>query len=619
MTRNFRKLIYPTAAALALLLAAGLAPDARTQAAVQFETVALTGDPAPGTEAGVTFKIFWGYFQVTPGGNVAFNAFLEGPGVTDSNNTGHWVRSDGILSLFTREGDRVPVPGLEGDVDLFGVTVFDDQNRAAANAGLTGTGVDSSNDGAVVAKEPDTWRLVIREGDELPDEAGLPIPELNFRGAGGHFLRLGGSQLGPALVGFPTTVERVDGDALALCLEDPNKTYTQCLCENQDNIHQDCNNDNGIWAEKLGSDGTPVLTLGARDGDPAPGTSGAAFRGVTDRFNMNAAGELAFMSALVPENDPRPIGQRESLGTGIWVGLPGAINPVLLPGDPARDEVGDPLPGVTFTGALPFTSLNRHGEVAFRADLTGDGVDASNNTGLWADTGGIDETPGVLRLIVREEDPAPDTEAGVVFLRFYGVWQSGSGDVVFFAKLAGDGIVSGNHQGIWAGDWDRVLQARTLRLVARLGVQAPGTEKGLTFMGFDYITLNGSGQAALRAAIRGPRPNSPNPTGLFAEDPVTGELTLIALTGDDIEVSPGDFRTLERIDLFHYGGTGEDGRNNFVSDLGDIVFKAWFTDGSQGIFVASFVEGGGTLDCDVKGKPPPGCEDGSGGGGKKKK
>ena len=63
-----------------------------------------------------------------------------------------------------------------------------------------------------------------------------------------------------------------------------------------------------------------------------------------------------------------------------------------------------------------------------------------------------------------------------------------------------------------------------------------------------------------------------------------GKLVLVARTGGQLEVAPGDRRTVAR--LAFLGGTGnENGRNSGFNDRGQIAFQASFTDDSSGVFV----------------------------------
>ncbi len=70
-------------------------------------------------------------------------------------------------------------------------------------------------------------------------------------------------------------------------------------------------------------------------------------------------------------------------------------------------------------------------------------------------------------------------------------------------------------------------------------------------------------------------------------------MTLIAREGDllDVEDGPGtDFRTISRLLFFDFSNTGNgDGRASSFNDLGQLVFSASFTDGTQGIFVSDLV------------------------------
>ena len=68
-------------------------------------------------------------------------------------------------------------------------------------------------------------------------------------------------------------------------------------------------------------------------------------------------------------------------------------------------------------------------------------------------------------------------------------------------------------------------------------------------------------------------------------------LTLVIREGDQIEVTPGDVRTV--LSLFMTSGEtaisgGEDGRLINFNDAGQLAFRVIFTDFSGGILVSSF-------------------------------
>ena len=78
-----------------------------------------------------------------------------------------------------------------------------------------------------------------------------------------------------------------------------------------------------------------------------------------------------------------------------------------------------------------------------------------------------------------------------------------------------------------------------------------------------------------------------NDRGIWATD-TSGALQLIARTGDQLEVAPGDFRTISDLDFVAATGNG-DGRQSGFNNFGQLVFWASFTDGSQGVFVSNVV------------------------------
>ncbi len=74
------------------------------------QLITKTGDFAPGTIQGTTFKDLSRVPQLSADGHVLFWARLTGASVTAANDTGYWAKTPSGLKLLVREGD--PVPGI---------------------------------------------------------------------------------------------------------------------------------------------------------------------------------------------------------------------------------------------------------------------------------------------------------------------------------------------------------------------------------------------------------------------------------------------------------------------------------------------------------------------------
>jgi hypothetical protein len=144
--------------------------------------------------------------------------------------------------------------------------------------------------------------------------------------------------------------------------------------------------------------------------------------------------------------------------------------------------------GVNFS--MPISStvhpvLNDAGQTAFKATLTGSGVDSTNNFGIWS------EGSGSLALVAREGDHAPGTPSGVNFSIFDGPVLNDAGQTAFKARLTGSGVDGTNYtnrRAIWLED------SGSLALVpGSLGVE--GT--------LPTPALNDAGQVALIGACGG--------------------------------------------------------------------------------------------------------------------
>ena len=277
----------------------------------------------------------------------------------------------------------------------------------------------------------------------------------------------------------------------------------------------------GIWSEGSGS-----LALVARSGSQAAGTpSGVNYNGFTLHGpKLNDAGQIAFKAGLTGP------GVDSTNRDGIWSEGSGSLTLVARSGDHAP---GTPS-GVTYNSLASVMSpaLNNAGQTAFRAFLTGSGVDITNSSGIWS------EGSGNLALVARLGSQAPGTPSGVNYGTFSDPVLNNAGQTAFFANLSGTGVDSTNDQGIWSE------RSGSLALVARAGSQAPGTPSGVSYgsrFGSTNINkspvLNDIGQTAFSAFLTGSGVDFTNNSGIWATDQI-GVLQLIARTGDPLEWHP---------------------------------------------------------------------------------
>jgi len=318
----------------------------------------------------------------------------------------------------------------------------------------------------------------------------------------------------------------------------------------------------GVWRQN------PGLGKVAITGDAAPGTA-AAFTIFPGSPGLGALG-TAFFGGLTGG------------GQGIWKQSPG-LEKVAVTGDAA------PGTATTFSG-FRVPAVNDLGHAAISGRLNGGGE------GVWKESSALakvavtgDPAPGTARTFTLLEDsPAINASDHTAFkgttLDGSGIWKESpalgkvavAGDAApgtsntFFSfgspslndldHTAFIGFLSTGPTGIWKED-------PTLRMVAAVGDAAPGTTEAFSGLR-DAPFLNNSGHVAFFAELTG------GGEGIWAEDRF-GALSLVARSGDDIEVRPGDFRTIR---FLLVGG---------LNDSGAVAFRADFFDGSEGVFVAS--------------------------------
>jgi hypothetical protein len=187
--------------------------------------------------------------------------------------------------------------------------------------------------------------------------------------------------------------------------------------------------DSGIWAERSGMGLQPLIL----EGNLAPGAGPDVRFANLDRLSLHAsfgsAGDVALRAGL---GGPAINATNDS---GIWLAqADGNVRLVAREGQPAPGVEA----GVTFTGLnnSAISLVNAHGQVAFFGSLTGPGINASNDRGIWAETAG-----GELTLIARQ-GALHQTASGAVLLDSLSLGEgafSDSGHIAFRANLTASG------------------------------------------------------------------------------------------------------------------------------------------------------------------------------------
>lgn len=293
------------------------------------------------------------------------------------------------------------------------------------------------------------------------------------------------------------------------------------------------------------------------------------------------------------------------------------------------------IPGDWVYGGFARNSINQAGTLIFSAGISGPAINQFNDTAIFL-ANGSDPI-----LVAREGNPIPNL-SGATFGSLgqmpginasghylfessisnlpgtrYGIWvgQNGSanarvleGDeatglgqfvdfggpfrrplindqntIAFQVELKGLGVVANNNDSLW-------INSTTMgnHLVAREGdiIAETGGASISTFENFDLNALN---YVAFRAAL------TDGTHGLFVYDPNEDEYIKIIRIGELFEVAEGDFRVVQSIvygdsSISTSGSGGSDGRRMGFNNHNQLTFRARFTDGTQGIFVANVPE-----------------------------
>lgn len=234
--------------------------------------------------------------------------------------------------------------------------------------------------------------------------------------------------------------------------------------------------------------------------------------------------------------------------------------------------------GVSFKSLGGDTSINSQGTLAFSATFTESGGPV--RSGLWIGGAGYD----IPELVLRDGDPVPGVPGG----EFGSIGTGTTGDVQFFdsnellykgrfwtpgASVAKDGLFASEAT---TGELktiileDSLLPGRGDSNINGIG-EFYGGESGNIVC---EVFLSSEDDSALSAALLGYNSRTDMVDVLFE-------------TGDLLEVAPGDFREIASLMLSDGDSERVDVKNSVLNSDNRFAFYASFTDGTQGVFVAT--------------------------------
>jgi hypothetical protein len=330
-------------------------------------------------------------------GQVVFESTLAGPdidgtGDDDSNAFANWFWSGSELQPIAQY--QTPAPGTDARFRTFGRTTLNDLGHIAFAGDLVGESIGPENNTAFWYGPPDDVSILAREGSPAPggitygDMTGFDYPVLTPKG----------------LVTFITDVA---GGGRAVFAGKPHEL--QLIAKTGDPVGDEgvnygrieghgtpprLNEKGDVLFVSFFSDGSRGLVIGsdddarivARTGEPAPGLDGREFDFFFD-YGINDRGEVAFRAET-------RIGDATDVGSAIYAGRPDRFELIAADGLRAPGTEGE-----VFFWYFHDPVINRDGQVAFFATLTGPDARGLNDYGLFA-TGHA----GDLRLVARYGD-----------------------------------------------------------------------------------------------------------------------------------------------------------------------------------------------------------------------
>ncbi|HZW08950.1 MAG TPA: choice-of-anchor tandem repeat NxxGxxAF-containing protein [Phycisphaerales bacterium] len=315
------------------------------------------------------------------------------------------------------------------------------------------------------------------------------------------------------------------------------------------------------------------LSVVVKEDDPAPRFNQAWFDGVAPFPDLADDGRLGFHATLYGPF----IGSNPNT---LWVGPAPDQSVVIWQGTPVSG-----LEGVHFGGLLRQLRFGPAPSFAFSTDLTGQGVDSTNDIAAFVHDG-LD-----ARLLVREgadlsadlPGVAPyDWRDGTPHIHF-----DGSGAAYFSVRLAGPNVHPEDDMALVRG------APGDLTVIARRGDPAPGMGDGVNYGIIGEPDVNASGTIAFKSDL--------NLEGFTYK---AGEVLWLG--------APGGFQPIMRDQESLPGGYTAYGLSSpWLNEAGDVAFIARIDDDRSGPWAAVVRRAGIMRVVAASGAPAPDTEEGT--------
>jgi hypothetical protein len=439
---------------LATSLATILLAAAATAQPVQFRTLALSGQPAPGLPAGVNFSSF-DAFTMNASGKVGMFATVTGTGVTGINSQGIWWDVPGSLQLVMRLGNAAPGQPTFNYISTTAPNLSDSgiMTYVALVAPTGGGGRDS-----LWTIGPSSAPAAFAVGvTQVPGLAAgtqwdsFSVPRINASGVmafrailrsvgtpNSHWIGTPGSLALASRDGDPTILPGVNFTGV---LNDYliNSAGTFASFTRVDGAGVTATNNQVVWSRST-SGGFSII---ARSGDPAPGIPGAIHSSLSSDLDLSRSSTIAFFSILTGA------GITSANNACLWLSDAGTTTLLAREGDQAPS-----LPaGVLFGSSLDVIfggQVAGQDTLVLLADLQGAGVVASNRSAIYKRVG-----TGPLTLVARAGTPAAGISPAVDWDDFDGnanIAMNAAGRIMMAALL------TNGREGLWLEDAAGALQ-----------------------------------------------------------------------------------------------------------------------------------------------------------------